>query len=89
MQYTNDMTMKQEKPQPNALVWLSHGLQENAQQSVRGDVATIAHTLNISDQTVRTYMKGDVTDLETGKKILRELRGLVKKREEEVRKLMA
>ena len=80
--------MKQEKPQPNALIWLSHGLQENAQQSVRGDVAHIAQTLGLSEQTIRTYLKGDVQDIETGKKILHELRSMIRHREAAIKRLV-
>jgi len=89
MQYTNDMTMKQEKHQPNAFKWLSHGLQENAIQSVRGDVGAIAHSLGLSEQTVRAYLKGEVHDLETGKKVLAALRQMIIERERSVKQLIA
>lgn len=76
------------KPQPLAFKWLSEGLQEYASQSIKSDAATIAGILNISDRLVRSYLKGIVLDLETGKKILVELKLLIKAREDSVKKLV-
>lgn len=76
------------KTQPKAFKWLSKGLQEYASQSIKSDAVTIAGILTITDRSVRSYLKGEVSDLETGKKILIELKLLIKTREDSVKKLV-
>ena len=75
--------------QPNAVKWLSEGLQEYAQQSIKGDIQLIAKKLQYADQTVREYLKGEIKDLSTGKKVLAELKSLILKRENEIKRMVA
>ena len=66
--------MKQEKHQPNARLWLSHGLQEYAQHCLKGDAAAIAASLQLPEDVIRGYMKGNVKDMEVGRMVLGAMR---------------
>lgn len=81
--------METKKTQPNAFKWLSEGLQEYATQSIKSDTAAIASKIEMTDRAVRSYLRGEVLDLETGKKILAELKTLIMQREKSVKKLVA
>lgn len=88
MQY-NKNAIKMKKQPPRAITILSAGLTKYAKQSIRSDAAAIAKNLNISDRTVRPYLDGNVDDIETGGKILAELKKLIKVREQYAKKLAA
>ena len=81
--------MEQERILPTAVKMLSDGLQESATQLVRGDVDEIAKKLKLKPHTVRGYTKGEVADIETGRKVLKAMRKLVIDREKDIKQLVA
>jgi hypothetical protein len=85
----NTFTSETQQTQPNAIKWLSEGLQEYNQQAIDTDAQTIADTIGQSARNVRKYLKGEVGDFNTGSIILTELRKLIKAREQQVKKLVA
>lgn len=78
-----------EAPKNTARELLSKSLQELTHQMEPGDTKAVAKKLGLQMRTVQLYLKGDLDAIDTGKKIFTELRAIIMKREQEIKKLVA
>jgi len=81
--------MNSEIPKNTAKELRRKSLQELAHQKIVGDTDKVAAKLGLSIRTVQQYISGVIDDLDTGKKVFKELRSIIIKRENDIKRLVA